>query len=413
MSPAARRSSAAGRLRRTRATMTLLFTCATGVCLALLLVLALQIDATSRSDQLDSDVVQRSGGLARAAYIDAGTLHLEPLREDELAVGADVVAVYRVSPVGGPAALVSLSGETGESPDAAWSAQLVDDVVAEQGSITRRTPPGGSGAPMAWAASPVWDGDTVGAVIVVAQSASSETAAHDRLAAGLTIGCLALLAVAALTGYLLSGRAMRPATEALARQEQFLTEAAHELRTPLASLRLLVEAASAGEAGRTLGAVDRLDRLITGLLARARVEAGTFVPERIPLRLDQLVQQVAETADGAERIRLTLEPLVVIGDPGLLEQAVRNLVDNAVRHAPDAPIDVAVTGDGLAVRDGGPGIPAAQRAAVLERGVGTGTGTGTGLAIVTWVADLHGAALTLADAPGGGLVVRLRFPASP
>lgn len=390
--------------------MALAFTAVTAICLALLATLALRLDATSGANAATADVAERATGLARAVYFDGGMLHLEPLDEDELATGASLVAIYRLDGDAVVATPAYRSGQHAADLSDDQRNALVADVLDAQDSVTARYP-GRAGHEFAWAAAPVYDGDTVGAVVVAGQDMEAQRAAHDRLALGLWLGCLALLIAAAASGYALSGRAMRPATAALAQQEQFLTEAAHELRTPLATLRLSVEAGDPDDRTRALATVDRLDRLLTALLTRARIEAGSFEPERLPLRLDQVVEEVvAETSPGdRDRVRFSGEAVVVVGDPILLGQAARNLIENALRHAP-GPVEVVVADGGLVVRDQGPGIAPVDRAAVLGAGVGSGTGTGTGLAIVNWVAELHGAAFTLADAPGGGLEAELRFP---
>ncbi|MFZ7088247.1 sensor histidine kinase [Curtobacterium sp. RRHDQ10] len=402
--------TAARRLRRTRILMTVAFTAVTAICLALLAGLALRIDASSGVDVQTSNVAERAGGLARGIYFDGGVLHLEPLREDELAVGATEIGVYRLDRSSDVASTAYRKGTRVDELTTDERDGMVADVVEEQGSVHDRLRTR-AGHSVVWAAAPVWnEADRIGAVVIVGQDLSAQEAGHDRLALGLGLGCLVLLAAAGLAGYTLSGRAMRPATRALAQQEQFLTEAAHELRTPLATLRLSVETGDPDDREHSLGVVDRLDRLITALLTRARIEAGTFEPERTALRLDQLVQEVVHEVGDTRSVRLVTEPTVVVGDPVLLGQAARNLVDNALRHAP-GPVDVTVTPQRLAVRDGGPGIPEERRGSVLRRGTGSGSGTGTGLSIVAWVSELHGATLTLSDAPGGGLVAEIAFPA--
>lgn len=158
--------------------------------------------------------------------------------------------------------------------------------------------------------------------------------------------------------------------------------------------------------------IDRLGRLVTGLLARARIEAGTQDIELTPLRLDQLVEQTVEELPDHTGVTLTTEAAIVDGDPELLAQAVRNLVENALRHGGGTPVDVRVTPGRVVVRDHGPGVPAKDRTRVFERRV-TGpasTGTGTGLAIVRWVAELHGGTARLSLASGGGTLAELRLP---
>ncbi|MCA5923785.1 sensor histidine kinase [Curtobacterium oceanosedimentum] len=398
--------------------MTVSFAAVIAVCLALLAALALSIDATSQRRAVTDDVTERAGGLARAVYFDGGTLHLEPLREDELAVGTSFLAVYRIDASGRVTATPAHLPRSAELPADRRDA-LIDAVLEEQGASDLR---GADTAGRAawWAAAPVWDDDAIGAVVVVGQDVAAGTAAHDRLATGLAIGCLVLLAAAVVAGHVLSGRAMRPAVAALDRQEQFLREAGHELRTPLTALRLSIEGTptpTLAAREQALTTVDRLDHLLAALLTRARIDAGTFTPERVPLRLDQIVEQVVDDVRQTSRVRVATEPTVVVGDPVLLAQAVRNLVDNAERHARERVL-VTVEPHQVRVVDDGPGVPADRREHVLRRGTtgtgtstSTGTGTGTGLAIVAWVAELHGGTVRLDDAPGGGLVVTVTLPA--
>ncbi|WP_328926773.1 HAMP domain-containing histidine kinase [Streptomyces sp. NBC_00190] len=158
--------------------------------------------------------------------------------------------------------------------------------------------------------------------------------------------------------------------------------------------------------------IDRLGRLVTGLLARARVEAGTQEVQLTPLRLDQLVEQTVEELPDRTGVTVTTEAAVVNGDPELLAQAVRNLVENALRHGGGTPVEVHVTTDRVTVPDHGAGVPADDRARVFERHVtgAASTGTGTGLAIVRWVAELHGGTARLTPAHGGGLLAELLLP---
>lgn len=246
-------------------------------------------------------------------------------------------------------------------------------------------------------------------MVLVGQSAAAQDDAHSRLTHGLVLGCGALLLVAATTGFLLSGRAMRPASDALSGQEQFLAEAAHELRTPLASLRLQAESGGA-DATRLVATVDRLDHLVTALLVRARVQSGSFEPERVPLRLDQLVEQMLDEYGDDVAIIIDAAPVVVTGDPVLIGQAVRNVIDNAMRYAPEAATRVTVAEGAVIIDDRGPGIAVSDRAAAVRVGTGSGRGLGAGLTIVGWVMELHQGTLALTDAPGGGLRVELRFP---
>ncbi|MFE7028975.1 sensor histidine kinase [Streptomyces sp. NPDC057621] len=428
-------SPAVARLRRTRRSMTLLFAGTTAACLVVLATVAVRIDAESRRSGLDHEVGSRAVGLSRAVWFDDGALHLEPLREDELARSAEVLAVLEVAPGESPSVWNVVPARTA-LPEEDWLDHVWRNVLEEQETVSVSAP-SEEGERLRWAAAPVWDGDRIGAAVLVGTALARSEHDHDLLVRWLALGCTALVCCAAAVGHLLSGRAMRPALVALGRQEQFLAEAAHELRTPLATLRLVAE--RDGSSDQTLRMVDRLSRLVTGLLTRARTEAGTQRVELVPLRLDQLVETTVEELPEHASVTVGSEPVVVLGDPDLLAQAVRNLVENAQRHGGPAgsPVEVTVAPGLVRVRDHGPGVPLADRERVFARGVtgahGTGSaptamsgpgtvpapetaavpGTGAGLAIVRWVAELHHGTAHLTDAPGGGLLAELRLPEHP
>ncbi|MFI9002108.1 sensor histidine kinase [Streptomyces sp. NPDC053541] len=281
-------------------------------------------------------------------------------------------------------------------------------------------------------------------VLVTTADASAQQEDHRRLVRLVTGGCALLVLLSAAVGHLLSGRAVRPALEALGRQEAFLADAAHDLRTPAASLRTLAETALRGETDsadvhrRTLRLAEGMGRLVDGLLTRARLMSGTAAVARQPLRLDQLVEAVAEevteapeAAAAGHRVRVEAEDTVVLADPDLVRRAVANLLGNALvhGHAPGVPADVrvTVTRDGtLTVEDAGPGLPPELAGSLFERfrrGSGSGPGssrpgsgsgsTGLGLSIAAWVAHANGGALTAEPGTRGGARFVLRLPTPP
>ncbi|MGI5500358.1 sensor histidine kinase [Lentzea sp. CA-135723] len=371
------------RLRRLRWQLTALFTLTTAICLAVLAVLAGVIDQRSREDAVDAGIDRQATGLSRAVYFQNGTLHLEPLGEDYLAREAAGLAV------------LARTGDRWETRVELGRPRAVDPATFEQVLSTEDVVLTG-GPDERMAVAPVWDESRIGAVVAV--SAGPPDDGHAVLVRWLWIGCLALVLVAAGAGHLLSKLSMRPAVRSLGEQEQFLAEAAHELRTPLATLRLVVDG-DVRDPAEVRRLVDRLGRLVTGLLTRARVRGGTQEIERTPLRFDQLVEQVADEL-GPGGVRVTTAPVVVHGDPELLAQAVRNLVDNALRHG-GGDVEVSVSEGLLSVVDSGPGLGRSESA-----------GNGIGLAIVRWVARLHGGSVRLADRAGGGVVAELRLPSS-
>lgn len=231
-------------------------------------------------------------------------------------------------------------------------------------------------------------------------------------------------------------RLLRRLEQSIAAQRAFVGDAAHELRTPLAALRLqaqvLVRAADAGErraAGdEFVASVDRATHLVEQLLELARSEPDAATHAFVPVRLDELARDtVAELASAALARGIDLglgrdhgDGITARGEPQSLRILLRNLVDNALRYTPPGGcVDVtAVRHDGspvLSVLDTGPGIAPAERDRVFNRfyrlpGSAEG-GSGLGLAIVRRIADLHGAQVRLEAGEGGiGLKASVEFP---
>jgi two-component system, OmpR family, sensor histidine kinase TctE len=247
--------------------------------------------------------------------------------------------------------------------------------------------------------------------------------------------------------------------QTIAAQRHFLADAAHQLKTPLAGLRMQAElAARQLQAGRSdpaearhsleLIAVSsqRAAHMVNQLLAMARADAASGqVLQHQPVDLAALVRSVVHdfVAKAMERrIDLGYEgpdsgvtgpSVTLLGEPVLLGELVRNLVDNALQYTPaGGTVTARVVPDPfgqvvvLQVEDTGPGIPPAERDAVFRpfyRALGTQVdGSGLGLAIVQEIAQRHGASITLADArprhagaaaPPPGALFTVRFPLAP
>jgi two-component system OmpR family sensor kinase len=221
---------------------------------------------------------------------------------------------------------------------------------------------------------------------------------------------------------------------AMAAQRAFVADAAHELRTPLAALKLqtqLARDADGPERAAALaeleGGLDRATHVVRQLLTLARLEPGAeAAAARAPVAVAELARQaVADHAVVAERGQVDLgvatasDDAVALADAGALRTLLANLVDNAVRYTPaggrvDVSAGVAGGRPWLEVADTGPGIPAAERERVFDRFYrlpGTAApGSGLGLAIVRTIAERNGATVVLGDTPGGGLTVRVSFP---
>jgi len=308
------------------------------------------------------------------------------------------------------------------------------------------------------------------AVLVVGASLASSRSALESLRAGLFIGGPLALLLATLGGYLLAGAALRPVErmraqaaglsadgpgarlpipagedeiarlgrtlnamlerlqQARVREQRFLADASHELRTPLTLLKTELELAldqprSAPELVSALRSsaeeVDRLAALAEDLLLLAQLDQGRLPVRATPLDVEELAARVASRfAPRAQRDGRTIAVRVparfaVLVDPLRIEQALGNLLDNALRHG-RGEIAVCVKRAGrdveIAVRDEGDGFPAGFRSQAFARftradAARGGGGAGLGLAIVAAVAQAHGGEAVLGE--GAEVIVRL------
>ncbi len=219
------------------------------------------------------------------------------------------------------------------------------------------------------------------------------------------------------------------------RERRFTADAAHELRTPLASIKTQGQVAQRAvideerqQALRQINAgVDRATHLVEQLLTLARLDPASAVDGFMPFNLCRLLSDViADIASLAHAKKIDIGMLecqdsMLFGSEGAVAILIRNLLDNAICYtATGGVVDAAVVSDGerltLTVSDNGPGIVAEQRTRVLERFYranveGAAPGCGLGLSIVKRIAELHDATLTL-DQPesGRGLRVAVVFP---
>ena len=218
----------------------------------------------------------------------------------------------------------------------------------------------------------------------------------------------------------------------LAREQRFIADAAHELRTPLAVLKIHAEnAMQANEPAERDQAlqhlrrgVERATRLISQMLTLARL-ADDQQRQRVPVALLQSCRDaVAELLPLALRRDQELElvsdgslPEQVEMEPGSLGMLLQNLVGNAIQHTPDGGrilISLQQQADQLVLRveDSGSGVAPADRERLLERfhTQGNSQGAGLGLSIVQRIIERHQGSLLLGDSPLGGLLVQASFP---
>ncbi|QWT20458.1 HAMP domain-containing histidine kinase [Bacillus sp. NP157] len=201
-------------------------------------------------------------------------------------------------------------------------------------------------------------------------------------------------------------------------QRRFIASAAHELRTPIAILRMKVEASS-DPALRGLAAdVSRLSTLSEQLLDLHRLENGApfeaIDPAAIARRVAADLAPLLIAADKSIEV-VTHRPAPISGNAGAIERVLTNLIQNAVEHG-GKQITVRVEGSTIEVEDNGAGIPADERERVFEafhRLRPRSSGTGLGLHLVQQVMSHHKGHASILDASDGGTLVRVTFPPAP
>ena len=309
--------------------------------------------------------------------------------------------------------------------------------------------------------------------VVVARSIEAVGEATGTVAGLLAVGLPVLLAVVAVTTWIVVGRALAPVAairtevdeisaaalhrrvpdppaddeigrlartmnrmlarleQAQLRQRRLVSDASHELRSPVAAIRQHAEVALAhpdrttvGELAGTVLAEDlRLQRLAEDLLLLTRADEHTLALRRRPVDLDDLVLAEARRLRGATPLRVDTTAVSagrVEGDGAALRRLVRNLADNAARHAAGCLAFSVAERDGtvrLEVEDDGPGIPVADRERVFERFVRLDHararddgGSGLGLAIVAELAAAHGGTVAVGASSLGGARVEVVLP---
>ena len=219
-------------------------------------------------------------------------------------------------------------------------------------------------------------------------------------------------------------------------RRQLLADVSHELHTPLTTIRGYVETLRMrdlpiddGDRQRYLAIVDdeaiRLERLIGDLLDLAKMESGGQVLHRSHVEIASLWRRLRDrhqpSADAAGvALEFVASAVAVVADPERLEQALSNLVANAIRFTPaggTVRVSAHATASGvrLDVADSGPGLAADERPRVFDRfykqdASRSRTGTGLGLSIVRAIAEAHGGAATVTSTPGEGSTFSVEVP---
>jgi two-component system, OmpR family, sensor histidine kinase MprB len=221
-------------------------------------------------------------------------------------------------------------------------------------------------------------------------------------------------------------RSMTKLDDSVHAQRQLVADASHELRTPVTSLRTNIELLQQAEdmephdrqrlLSDVVEQIEELTLLMNDLIELARGEEPFAATEEV--RLDLLVRDVIDRARRhapSADFAVVLEPTVVPAVAARLERALSNLIDNALKYSPPhEPVEIALAGGELTVRDHGPGISASDQPHVFDRfyrgAEARGRpGSGLGLAIVRQVVEQQGGAVSAQRAPGGGTLMRMRL----
>lgn len=411
-------SSPGDRLRRLGWSLTALLVGLNTVGLVLFAGSMIAVDGKRGEERLDGDLRRVTSSVLRLIRYQSGAIDFAAVGEDELDAACPEFAIlagrnhpFPQRPSGRDCVKVDLATLNALTQESVSSgARLAGYMRGPDGGLVRVN------------VEPFIDdeGGQYAGAVVAASDADEERGRHGRVILTVVAGCLGLVAGTAIAAYALSRRMIRPATHALDQQEALLADTAHDLRTPVAALRALAEAAAddprqrAELLPRTVRLATRMGDIIDGLLVRARLAAGVEQLAIQPVWLDQLVAGVVEDTptDGAQ-VTLIAAPTTVDADPTLVQRAVSNLLDNALRYGrPEggtAVVTVTVTSGRLIVADRGPGIDLAV-GDVLRRFNGSGKSAGLGLSIVRWVAEAHGGTLTMTNAEEGGAIFELALP---
>ncbi len=255
-----------------------------------------------------------------------------------------------------------------------------------------------------------------GAPVAEARSSGADGAIYSLVGIPAAGTGLAVLVVTDITADVRRRRA----------EQEFVANASHELRTPVAAIASAVEALELGardepaERDRFIGLIGRqahrLTRLTRSLLVLARAQTREEGMRLVPVELRPFLERVAAEEPSA-RVRVEgVEALVALAQPDVLDQVVANLVANAIKHAPDGEVVLRTSRNGggsavIEVTDRGPGIPAELRARVFDRFYADGgparDGFGLGLAIARDSAIAMRGRLELESSPGVGTTARV------
>jgi signal transduction histidine kinase len=259
----------------------------------------------------------------------------------------------------------------------------------------------------------------MGPLLLTPEGRAGFAVAMARVAWAIVAVAAPLLGLVAVAAYLLARRSIAPLEAAAQREREFAADIAHELRTPLATIATVAQAAGGdaqGEQQNAFATIAAAALDASSIVADLALLARSGGPDNLQCETIDLSDTVTRVAreyaqrNAAPRVDLTADSVFAQADERRIAQVVRNLLDNAVRHAHTA-VRVLVRADGayaaIVVDDDGPGVPEEIRNRVFERLVRArdGAGSGLGLAICRWVARAHGGDVVLEE--GARFVMRI------
>jgi signal transduction histidine kinase len=276
-------------------------------------------------------------------------------------------------------------------------------------------------------------GDVRGAVQISISEHQLQQAMNGLLQSLLVVGLLGIIGSGAIS-VALAGRALQPIRLAMQRQRDFVADAAHELRTPLAIQRTVAEVELPeptvedlqSTVAQMLGENRHLTRLVEDLSLLARADTDAIGIERQPVDLSSLLARTSEEIgylanDRGVALKADVQGSVtVIGDVVRLRQLILILLDNAMKHTPvGGTIAVSLSTEGnravVRVADTGAGIAPADLPRVFDRfyrsdQARVGEGTGLGLAIAQWIVGAHGGHISAGNAVPNGAIFTVTLP---
>lgn len=256
------------------------------------------------------------------------------------------------------------------------------------------------------------------------EGAAAYQAAMRRVAITIVAFDIPLLILVGIASWALARISVAPWVFARAREREFIADAAHELRSPLAAISSVAQAARNADESSMREALELIVKtsldasgVISDLLTLARLPSATLlVREPVDLAAiayDCIGEFRTRAASAGIAIETNVSSAIINGDARRLRELIRNLLENALHHARTSITVLCASNDGrahLSVSDDGPGVPLESRDRIFERFFrnGEAAGTGLGLSIAQWVARAHEGTIAVSErTPGASFIVEI------